>query len=225
MDDQPWDNGLREAGTQRQGGGLVAKMLGRKGVDDMSRLGEGLRAPNGESKDLNDRDDLNALALTIKTWARELGFQAVGIADVDLSAAEPLLLKWLARGFHGEMDYMARHGVRRARPAELVPGTVRVISVRLDYMPAAESAEAVLADSERAFVARYALGRDYHKVLRGRLQQLADRIAAEIGEFGHRVFTDSAPVMEVELARKRSEERRVGKECRIRCRSRWSPYH
>ena len=202
MDDQPWDNGLREAGTQRQGGGLVAKMLGRKGVDDMSRLGEGLRAPNGESKDLNDRDDLNALALTIKTWARELGFQAVGIADVDLSAAEPLLLKWLARGFHGEMDYMARHGVRRARPAELVPGTVRVISVRLDYMPAAESAEAVLADSERAFVARYALGRDYHKVLRGRLQQLADRIAAEIGEFGHRVFTDSAPVMEVELARK-----------------------
>jgi epoxyqueuosine reductase len=144
--------------------------------------------------------DLAPLAATIKAWGRELGFQAIGIADVDLGAAEAGLAQWLARGFHGEMDYMARHGATRARPAALVPGTVRVISARIDYRPDAAASEPVLADGARAFVSRYALGRDYHKVLRGRLQQLADRIAAEIGEFGFRVFTDSAPVMEVELA-------------------------
>jgi epoxyqueuosine reductase len=144
--------------------------------------------------------DFHALASTIKAWGCELGFQAVGIADVDLGAAEPGLAAWLDNGFHGEMEYMTRHGLRRARPRELVPGTVRVVSARMDYLPAGAPAEAVLADGAKAFVSRYALGRDYHKVLRGRLQALADRIGHEVGEFGYRVFTDSAPVLEVELA-------------------------
>jgi len=146
--------------------------------------------------------DYAQLAVTIKAWGGELGFQAVGITDVDLDAAAPRLLDWLAAGRHGELDYMARHGAKRARPAELVPGTVRVISARMDYLPEASGSERVLADGTRAFVSRYALGRDYHKVLRARLRQLADRIAGAIGPFGYRVFTDSAPVMEVELARK-----------------------
>ncbi len=145
---------------------------------------------------------LAALAAKVKSWGRELGFQAVGIADTDLSAAEPRLKAWLASGFAGELDYMRRHGTKRARPPELVPGTVRVISARMDYRPDAADSFGVLADRSKAFVARYALGRDYHKVLRARLQRLAERIAGEIGRFGYRVFTDSAPVMEVELARK-----------------------
>jgi len=144
--------------------------------------------------------DLAPLAAAIKSWSAELGFQAVGIADADLGEAEARLAEWLARGFHGEMDYMARHGAKRARPGALVPGTLRVISARMDYRPAAADAEATLADPSKAYVSRYALGRDYHKVLRTRLQRLADRIEAEVGEFGYRVFTDSAPVMEVELA-------------------------
>jgi epoxyqueuosine reductase len=146
------------------------------------------------------RADLAPLAAAIKSWGVALGFQAVGIADADLGEAEARLADWLARGFHGEMDYMARHGPKRARPAALVPGTLRVISARMDYLPAAADAEATLADRSKAYVSRYALGRDYHKVLRARLQRLADRIEAEVGAFGYRVFTDSAPVMEVELA-------------------------
>lgn len=129
-----------------------------------------------------------------------MGFSAVGIAGVTLGAAEDALQAWLAAGFHGEMDYMARHGAKRARPAELVPGTLSVISVRLDYWPQARDPEAQLADPQAAYISRYALGRDYHKVLRARLQTLADRIAAVIGPLGHRVFVDSAPVMEVQLA-------------------------
>jgi epoxyqueuosine reductase len=144
--------------------------------------------------------DFASLATAIKSWGTALGFQAVGIADADLGAAEARLAEWLARGFHGEMDYMARHGAKRARPAALVPGTLRVISARMDYQPAAAGAEATLADRSKAYVSRYALGRDYHKVLRARLQRLADRIETEVGGFGYRVFTDSAPVMEVELA-------------------------
>ncbi len=137
----------------------------------------------------------------IRAWARELGFDGVGIAAADLSTAEPGLIAWLAAGFHGDMDYMARHGLRRARPAELVPGTVSVISVRMNYRAAgARDADDVLADPSLAYVSRYALGRDYHKVLRNRLQALADRITQAVGPFGHRVFTDSAPVLEVELA-------------------------
>ncbi|HEY5994360.1 MAG TPA: tRNA epoxyqueuosine(34) reductase QueG [Gallionellaceae bacterium] len=141
------------------------------------------------------------LAARIKEWGRALGFQAVGIGNTDLAEAEARLMEWLACGYHGEMDYMAKHGAKRARPAELIPGTQRVISLRMDYLPpqAADSWE-ILRDGERAFISRYALGRDYHKVLRARLEQLAQKIRAEIGEFNYRVFTDSAPVMEVELA-------------------------
>ena len=146
--------------------------------------------------------DLGMLAATIKSWGRELGFQAVGIADTDLSAVEPRLAAWLASGFAGELDYMRKHGAKRTRPASLVPGTLRIISARMDYRPDAADSRGILEDGSKAFVARYALGRDYHKVLRARLRQLAEKIAGEIGEFGYRVFTDSAPVMEVELARK-----------------------
>ena len=145
--------------------------------------------------------DYAALAVRIKEWGRALGFQAVGIANTDLAEAETRLVEWLAHGYHGDMDYMAKHGARRARPAELVAGTRRVISLRMDYRPphAADSWD-VLRDGERAYISRYALGRDYHKVLRSRLEQLTQIIRAETGEFSYRVFTDSAPVMEVELA-------------------------
>ena len=147
--------------------------------------------------------DLARLAAQIKKWGTELGFQAVGISDTALGAAETGLAQWLAAGFHGEMDYMAKHGAKRARPAELVPGTRRVITARMNYQPpAARDSGEVLADGAIAHISRYALGRDYHKVLRRRLQALADRIGREAGPFGHRVFTDSAPVMEVELAQK-----------------------
>ena len=142
--------------------------------------------------------DYERLAARIRQWGSELGFQAVGIADADLSAAEPRLIEWLAQGRHGEMEYMARHGALRARPAELKPGTVRVISCRMDY--ATGAADEIPAPTEKAYIARYARGRDYHKVLRGRLQQLCERIEREVGAFGYRVFTDSAPLMEVELA-------------------------
>ena len=143
------------------------------------------------------------LAAAIKAWGRELGFQQVGIADIDLGEHETRLLEWLAAGFHGEMSYMARHGVRRSRPAELVPGTVRVIAARMDYGPP-DAAEPwnVLNRPELGYVSRYALGRDYHKVLRPRLQRLAERLAAAIRPFGHRVFVDSAPVLEKALAEK-----------------------
>ena len=146
--------------------------------------------------------DLTGLAAAIKRWGAELGFQSVGIADTDLGAAEARLAAWLGAGYHGEMHYMARHGLRRSRPAELVPGTVRAISARLDYWPAAADAGNVLADATLGFVSRYALGRDYHKVLRARLQRLAARIEAAIGPFAYRVFTDSAPVLEKPLAQK-----------------------
>jgi epoxyqueuosine reductase len=143
------------------------------------------------------------LARDIRTWGRELGFSAIGITDTELQAEESRLLAWLAAGRHGDMDYMARHGARRARPAELVPGTIRVISARIDYLPPrTRDAAAVLSDSHKAYVSRYALGRDYHRVLRSKLQRLVDRIASAVGEFRHRVFTDSAPVLEVALAAK-----------------------
>jgi epoxyqueuosine reductase len=146
------------------------------------------------------------LLVQVRAWAKELGFSQIGVAGVDLSDAEPGLAAWLAAGFHGSMQYMARHGARRARPAELVPGTVSVLTARMDYLPGTldDGWQAVewrrLADPQAASVSLYARGRDYHKVLRARLQALAERIAGEIGPFGHRVFTDSAPVLEVELA-------------------------
>jgi len=147
--------------------------------------------------------DLAALARDIRGWGIELGFAEIGIADTGLAAEEARLSAWLAAGRHGEMDYMARHGLRRARPADLLPSTIRVISARLDYQPpGVRDAATVLADSRRAYISRYALGRDYHRVLRRKLQRLADRITAAVGSFRHRVFTDSAPVLEVALAAK-----------------------
>jgi epoxyqueuosine reductase len=172
---------------------------------------------------------LAALAQRIKAWGRELGFGAVGISDTDLSEAEAALAAWLDAGCHGEMDYMAKHGAKRARPAELVAGTLRVVTARMAYLPASSlaaahdesplSAEpraasaaanadwrarelARLSDRSAAVVSVYARGRDYHKVIRQRLQQLAERIEREVGAYGYRVFTDSAPVLEVALAQK-----------------------
>jgi epoxyqueuosine reductase len=146
--------------------------------------------------------DFTALAAQIKDWGRELGFQQLGVSGVELPEDERRLLAWLEAGRHGEMGYMQEHGTRRSRPHELVPGTLRVISARMDYWPAdAADAEGLLKKPERAYVARYALGRDYHKMLRARLQKLADRIQDTIGAFGYRAFTDSAPVLEKALAR------------------------
>ncbi len=148
--------------------------------------------------------DWNALAAQIKTWGGELGFDAIGISsaltDEAGKDAEAGLLAWLEAGCHGEMDYMARHGLKRARPAELVPGALAVISARLGYWPESSAAQANLAAGERAYISRYALGRDYHKLLRARLQKLAERIGSAIGPYTHRVFTDSAPILEVDFA-------------------------
>jgi epoxyqueuosine reductase len=147
-------------------------------------------------------EQLEALAAAIKALGRELGFAKIGIAATELRADEERLMRWLSLGRHGAMAYMERHGRKRARPEELVPGTLRVISARMSYSPrAARDGRDVLADAGRAYVARYALGRDYHKVMRRRLQQLAEAITARIGTFGYRVFVDSAPVLEKALAR------------------------
>jgi epoxyqueuosine reductase len=151
----------------------------------------------------NHNIDLARLAADIKAWGRELGFQQIGIADTDLGEAETRLLNWLRLGRHGEMHYMESHGTRRSRPRELQPGTLRVISARLDYLPGqAADSEAVMRDPRRGFVSRYALGRDYHKVLRSRLQKLAGRIESQVGPFQYRAFSDSAPVLEKALAEK-----------------------
>jgi epoxyqueuosine reductase len=211
------------------------------------RLAEGpAHAPAHRLAHRLDEAALAALAARIRAWGRELGFGAIGISDTNLTDAEAGLAAWLEAGCHGEMDYMAKHGMKRARPAELVAGTRRVITLRMAYLPAAmlepdvdgkeadslaqgvrddrahdrrasgdddarahahrsdwRSREAArLADPQAAVVSIYARGRDYHKVLRARLQQLAERIEAEVGVYGHRVFTDSAPVLEVELAQK-----------------------
>lgn len=146
--------------------------------------------------------DLHALALRIKALAAEAGFQRCGIADIALGEDETHLRDWLAQGLYGTMDWMARHGDKRSRPAELVPGTVRAVCVGLDYgRDDDDAAWATLEDGRRAYVARYALGRDYHKLMRNRLQRLAERIAETVGPFGYRVFVDSAPVLERALAR------------------------
>ncbi|GAC1602248.1 MAG: hypothetical protein NVS3B2_05730 [Ramlibacter sp.] len=142
----------------------------------------------------------------VAQWASESGFSQIGVAGVDLSCAEPGLSAWLANGFHGEMAYMQAHGMKRARPAELVPGTVSVITARMDYLPRSTEPEWQAIEFDRltrpreAIVSVYARGRDYHKVLRTRLAALSERIARAVGPFGHRVFTDSAPVLEAELA-------------------------
>ena len=145
--------------------------------------------------------DFNLLATQIKQCALELGFQACGICSIELDQAEQSLLSWLDQGMHGEMSYMQHHGTRRSRPAELVPGTLRVISVRMDYLPETMAdCEQALSQPEIGYISRYALGRDYHKLIRRRLQALADTISQQIGGFGYRAFCDSAPVMEKPLA-------------------------
>ena len=138
----------------------------------------------------------------IKSWGKELGFSQLGITDVDLSAHEQALEKWLDNGYHGNMDYMARHGLMRARPAELEPGTVRVISVRLDYLPTEAKCARILNTKDHAYISRYALGRDYHKLMRKRLQQLGKKITRYCENFNFRPFVDSAPILERPLAEK-----------------------
>ena len=150
-----------------------------------------------------DPQQLKTLAADIKNWGNELGFQHVGISDTELSKAEATLLNWLDHGYHGDMEWMARHGSKRSRPQELVPGTLRVISVRLDYLPEpAQDCIDLLTQPTLAYISRYALGRDYHKLLRKRLQQLANKILTVTGELGFRVFVDSAPVLEKAIAEK-----------------------
>jgi epoxyqueuosine reductase len=146
--------------------------------------------------------DAAALLTALQRWSRELGFARLGVARIDLATDEAHFLDWLRAGFNGEMRYMSRHGVKRSRPAELLPGTVSCISVRMDYWPEnAADAESTLADRQVAYISRYALGRDYHKLMRRRLQQLCERVVSAVGPFGYRVFTDSAPVLEKALAR------------------------
>jgi epoxyqueuosine reductase len=148
-------------------------------------------------------DDMSELAKHIRKWGRELGFQQLGVSDIDLGDHEAHLNSWLSKGFHGEMQYMQRHGTRRSRPQDLEPGTLRVISVRMDYLPETSAdVEALLKEPSLGVVSRYALGRDYHKLMRKRLQKLAQRIEAHSGPFGYRVFVDSAPVLEKALAEK-----------------------
>ncbi len=154
-----------------------------------------------QEENSKDSTDWQALADRIRAWGRDFGFAEVGIARADPAEAVPGLMRWLELGRHGVMDYMAKHARLRAAPAELHPGTITVISARLPYWPEASEAGGVLADPALAYVSRYALGRDYHKTIRNRLQKLADRIRAEIGDFNYRAFSDSAPVMEVEFAR------------------------
>ncbi|MCG7931082.1 MAG: tRNA epoxyqueuosine(34) reductase QueG [Candidatus Thiodiazotropha lotti] len=148
-------------------------------------------------------DELLKLSLQIKQWGEELGFDAVGITDTDLSEAERRLQQWLTSDCHGEMDYMARHGSKRSRPVELEPGTVRVISVRMDYLPEPmQDLQQVLDDPQKAFISRYALGRDYHKLLRNRLKKLQQKIQQSIPDSSNRLYVDSAPVLEKPLAEK-----------------------
>lgn len=144
--------------------------------------------------------DYTALAQQIKIWAQELGFSQLGISGVSLPDAERQLQTWLDAGYHGEMDYMASHGMLRARPAELVPGTLRVLSVRMDYLPQAAGFATNLADPSQAYISRYALGRDYHKLIRNRLKQLGQRINQHVADLGYRPFTDSAPILERPIA-------------------------
>ncbi|MDX1901806.1 MAG: tRNA epoxyqueuosine(34) reductase QueG [Gammaproteobacteria bacterium] len=147
----------------------------------------------------NEQTDWQQLIADIKAWGQALGFQQLGVTDIDLSQYEPHFQSWLSQRFHGEMHYMASHGSKRYRPDELVPGTIRVISARMNYLPKEEDCLAILKNPEKAYISRYALGRDYHKLMRKRLQQLAHKIHAASG---YRVFTDSAPVLEKPLAEK-----------------------
>ena len=150
-----------------------------------------------------DTQSLSNLSCLIKQWGQELGFSQIGISDIELSAAENHLANWIANGYHGDMDYMHKHGLKRSRPPLLQEGTRSIISVRMDYLPeSSENSETILNNPLAAFISRYALGRDNHKVLRNRLQTLAEKIQTEIGSFGYRAFVDSAPVLEKAIAEK-----------------------
>ncbi len=145
---------------------------------------------------------MNQLKESIQQWGREAGFQQIGITDVDLAQAEARLQEWLAKNFHGDMHYMEKHGTKRSRPTELLPGTIRIISVRMDYLPADTRLIETLNNPERAYISRYALGRDYHKLIRKRLELLAEKIQQATGKMGYRTFCDSAPVLEKPIAEK-----------------------
>lgn len=150
-----------------------------------------------------DSTELQSLAKKIRQWGQTLGFQQVGFTGTGLKKAEAQLDNWLKAGHHGEMTWMAQHGTKRSRPAELVPNTLRIISVRMDYLPESDvDSIQILHNPELGYISRYALGRDYHKLMRKRLQRLADHIEQAIGPFGYRVFVDSAPVLEKPLAQK-----------------------
>ena len=186
---------------------MHAPLLSANGSDGLLRHGRVTNADYNPDERAShsqlDPGDLAQLTHDIKTWGRDLGFQRLGISGIELAEDEARLLAWLARGRQGEMSYMARHGLRRARPAELVPGTLRVVSVGMDYLPEPpQRSRQQLGDQAAAFISRYALGRDYHKLLRLRLQRLADQITARIGPFGYRAFVDSAPVLEKALAQR-----------------------
>ena len=193
------------ASSQTLGKGLGVVLAVPQGMHDQ-RHGRGDSSYNRWVTAV--RTQINPLELwtQVQTWALELGFSQIGVAGVDLSSAEEGLAAWLDAGFHGSMDYMAAHGFKRARPTELVPGTVSIITARMDYLPRDTPPDWLQQETARAqrpgegVISVYARGRDYHKVMRQRLQQLQNRLAQVIGPFGHRVFTDSAPVMEAELA-------------------------
>ncbi len=151
-------------------------------------------------KALPDKLDYPQLAQKIKTWGQELGFQKIAISNASTGEHEGHLQRWLEKGYHGEMEYMSRHGTKRSRPSELQPGTARVITARMDYLPADTQLVEVLKDSSKAYISRYTLGRDYHKLIRKRLTQLGKRVEESIGPYGFRAFVDSAPVLEKALA-------------------------
>ena len=144
--------------------------------------------------------NFTTLKQKIKSWGKSLNFQAVGVSHCELSEAEEHLKNWLAQGFQAEMDYMHKHGLKRTRPALLVPGTISIISVRMAYYPPTEAIIKRMEDPNQAIIANYALGKDYHYIIRDKLKQLAEKISEEIGPFGYRAFTDSAPVMERAIA-------------------------
>ena len=189
------------------GGRLIGEVQAKRGLVMIGAMQEKDSKTNAAGGQTLGQNAYAEMARRIKDWGQELGFAAIGIAGADVSAATPRLMAWLALGRHGEMDYMAKHASLRADPGRLLPGTLSVISARLTYWPEAADAEKVLADRELAYVSRYALGRDYHKTVRQRLQALADRLRGDIAAlapaqpFSCRVFSDSAPVLETELAR------------------------
>ena len=205
LDESAMDGGVRGHGLRKElGGRFVWPGNGRLAFYNRRVTGFTMQISTHSNVQINSSQWVSQ----IQGWAQELGFSQIGVTGVDLSSAEAGLLQWLADGFHGDMAYMAAHGLKRARPAELVPGTVSVITARMDYLPSGAPAGWQAIEFDRlnrpaeGIVSLYARGRDYHKVLRQRLQKLTERIAAQIGPFGHRVFTDSAPVLEVELAKR-----------------------